>query len=123
MQRRRVPVPDRLLPRRLLVDRLQRQRDFDELLLHVSFVHFQAFRTALLTNRRMSDVSTPIGASSTQACAMIAIILFSSSDHEGVPLARASTTIASSSDCLTNSGFRILAASPIEMFSSMTGEG
>ena len=35
VQRARVPVADRLLPRRRLVDRLQRQGDFDELL--VSF--------------------------------------------------------------------------------------
>jgi hypothetical protein len=37
VQRRRVPVPNRLLPRRLLIDRLQRQRDFDEFLLHLDF--------------------------------------------------------------------------------------
>jgi hypothetical protein len=88
-------MPDRFLPRRLLIDRLQRQRDFDELLLHVSFVHFHAFRTALSTNLRMSGVSTPSGASWTHAFATIAIILFSSTDHEAVPLARLSETSSS----------------------------
>src|ERR1035438_5977430 len=89
MQRRRVSMPDRFLPRRLFVDRLQRQRDFYKLLLHVSSGHFHAFRTASFTSRRRSAVSTPMGASSAHAFAIIAIIFLSSSDHEGVPLSRA----------------------------------
>src|ERR1017187_2493220 len=113
MQRRRVPMPDRLLPRRLLIDRLQRQRDFDQLLLHVSSVHFQAFRTASFTSRRRSAVSTPRGARSTHAFAIIAIIFLSSSDHVGVPLALASTTSAARSHFVMSRGLRILAASRI----------
>ena len=38
VQRARVPVADRLLPRAGLVDRLERQGDFDELLSRLSFV-------------------------------------------------------------------------------------
>ena len=34
VQRARMPVPDRLLPRRCLVDRLERQGDFDEFFGH-----------------------------------------------------------------------------------------
>src|ERR1039457_3130493 len=113
MQRRGVPMPDGLLPRRLLIDGLQRQRDFYELLLHVSSVHFHAFRTASFTNRRRSAVSTPRGARSTHAFAIIAIIFLSSSDHAGIPLALASTTSAARSHFVMRRGLRILAASRI----------
>ena len=113
MQRRRVSMPDRFLPRRFLIDRLQRQRDFDKLLLHLSSVHFHAFRTASFTSRRRSAVSTPKGASSTHAFAIIAIIFLSSSDHEAGPLALASTTNAARSHFVMSKGLRILAASII----------
>src|ERR1019366_9985299 len=99
MQRRGVPMPDGLLPRRLLIDGLQRQRDFYQLLLHVSSVHFHAFRTASFTSRRRSAVSTPRGASSTHAFAIIAIIFLPSSDHAAVPLFLASTTKIGRASC------------------------
>ncbi len=49
MQRARVPVPDRLLPRRGFVDRVERQRDFDELLARIASCVFLAREQTRLT--------------------------------------------------------------------------
>src|ERR1017187_8953759 len=120
-----MPMPDRLLPRRLLIDRLQRQCDFDQFLFHFSSV-FHASRSVLSTSRRISVIPTPNGASFIHAFSTIILIFFSSSDqattpldHDEVPLASASETRLSTAGLSTRRGLRIQAAAEIKTFSSI----
>ena len=64
VQRRRVAVPDRLLPGRLPVDRLQRQRHLDQLALRCpasAFVRSVSIRTAPGLRPRLGPVATDAG--------------------------------------------------------------
>src|ERR1022692_4442308 len=126
MQRRWVPVPNRLLPRRLLIDRLQRQRDFDEFLFHFSRFVFHASRSVLSTSRRMSGMPTPNGASFIQAFSTIILIFFSSSDQATIPLDHDEALLASAPEpspsragLSTRRGLRIQAAAEIKTSSSI----
>src|SRR5260370_30220572 len=87
MERGGMSMSDRLLPSRFLVDGLQRQRDFNELLLH-SFGCFHASRTAWSTDRRRSAVSIPSGARRSRAFAMSDVIFLSSTRQDAGPRAR-----------------------------------